>query len=212
MHELHFFNPYDEVRFTENRLPHWQQKGAVYFITFRLADSVPKNLRTQWEAERDVWLRIHPVPWSAADEREYHERFSGAIERWLDAGHGSCILRDPQCADVVGNALRHFDNERLALVSFVVMPNHVHGLFVQNPEWPLEVLLQSWKGFSARRVNRLLGRSGVVWQRDYFDRLVRDANHFANCVRYIRSNPRKARLTEGEFVLYESDLAREIAG
>jgi hypothetical protein len=91
MKTLRFFNPYGEIRFTENLLPHWQQKSATYFITFRLADSVPIRLRTQWEEQRTTWLRFHPEPWDAETELEYHKRFSGAIERWLDAGYGSCI-------------------------------------------------------------------------------------------------------------------------
>jgi len=208
--ELRFFNPYAEMRFTANRLPHWQQEGAVYFVTFRLADAVPHNLRTQWESEREAWLRVHPQPWSAEVEREYHERFSGAIERWLDAGHGSCILRRPDCAGVVAEALRYFDGERLAIISCVVMPNHVHALFAQNADWPLEKLMRSWKSFTSRRINSLVGRNGSVWQRDYFDRLVRDQKHFVNCVRYIRRNPERARLHSGEFLLYESKLARSI--
>ena len=64
MNELRFFNPYAEVRHTENRLPHWQQEGAVYFVTFRLADAIPAQLRYQWEDEREVWLKFHPEPWS----------------------------------------------------------------------------------------------------------------------------------------------------
>jgi putative transposase len=62
VNELRVFNPYAEVRQTENRLPHWQQQGAVYFITFRLADAVPEALRAQWESERSIWLRLHPEP------------------------------------------------------------------------------------------------------------------------------------------------------
>src|SRR5438874_3594660 len=89
--ELHFFNPYAEIRHTENRLPHWQQENAVYFITFRLADAILSHLRNQWESDRATWLRLHPEPWSVEDEFEYHKRFSGTIERWLDAGHGSCL-------------------------------------------------------------------------------------------------------------------------
>lgn len=211
MSELRFFNPYADIRHTENRLPHWQQEGAVYFITFRLADAVPTRLRTQWEGERATWLRVHPEPWTAEIEREYHKRFSGAIERWLDAGHGACFLRRRECAAIVAETLRHFEGERVAMISSVVMPNHVHALFVQNPEWPLEKLIRSWKGFTARKINSLLERSGNFWQRDYFDRLVRDEEHFANCVRYIRRNPDKAQLTKNEFILWESDLARSIA-
>jgi REP element-mobilizing transposase RayT len=96
------------------------------------------------------------------------------------------------------------------MISFVVMPNHVHALFVQNAEWPLEKLIRSWKGFTARQINKLLGRSGGFWQRDYFDRLIRDDQHFKNCVGYIRRNPEKARLSQDEFVLWESDVAKEI--
>jgi REP element-mobilizing transposase RayT len=210
MDDLQFFNPCEDIRFTANRLPHWQQKGAVYFVTFRLADAVPRHLRTQWESERDAWLRVHPQPWSEEVQREYHNRFSGAIERWLDAGHGSCVLRRHDCAAVVAKALHHFDGDRIGQIAWAVMPNHVHTLFVLNSAWLLEDIILSWKGFTARRINSLIGGIGTVWQRDYFDRLARDARHLANCIRYIRRNPQRARLHEGEFVLYESELAKDI--
>src|SRR5882724_10793205 len=169
MKTLRFFNPYKEIRHTENLVPHWQQEGAVYFITFRLADSVPAHLRAQWEEERATWLQFHAEPWSAAIEQEYHTRFSGAMERWLDVGYGSCVLRRDDCARVVSETLHYFEGKRLALIASVVMPNHVHVLFVQNPEYPLEDLIRSWKTFSARSINQLLGRSGNLWQRSYFD-------------------------------------------
>ena len=132
------------------------------------------------------------------------------MERWLDAGYGSCILRRPRCAEIVAEALRYFDGQRVAIISSVVMPNHVHMVFVQNNESPLEKLVRSWKSFTSRRINSLMGREGSLWQRDYFDRLVRNEKHFANCLRYIRRNPAKARLPNGEFILYESELARTI--
>jgi putative transposase len=210
MTDLRFFNPYGAIRQTENRLPHWQQESAVYFITFRLADAVPAQLRARWEAERYAWMKFHPEPWTAESEREYHQRFSAQIERWLDAGHGACFLRRRDAAQIVAETLRHFEAERVVMISFVVMPNHVHALFVQNPARPLEKLLRSWKGFTARQINKLLERSGNFWQRDYFDRLVRDEKHFGNCVRYIRRNPEKARLGENQFILWESEIAQAI--
>ena len=209
---VRFFNPYEEIRFTQNLLPHWQQAGAVYFITFRLADALPARLLAQREDERTTWLRFHPKPWTLETEDEYHKRFSGAVERWLDAGHGSCLLRQIDCAKIIDDALRHFDGKRLALISSVVMPNHVHLLLVQNPEHPLEDLLRSWKTFSARAINEVRKRSGTLWQRSYFDRLVRDEKHFRNCLRYIRKNPEKAHLRNGKYILYESDLAKKIQG
>jgi REP element-mobilizing transposase RayT len=211
MAELRFFNPFAEIRHTENRLPHWQGEGAVYFVTFRLADSLPAGLRNQWASEREAWLRLHPEPRNSEIEREYHRRFSGAIEQWLDAGHGACLLRRAGCAQIVAETLHHFQGERVAMISFVVMPNHVHALFVQNPEWQLEKLIRSWKGFTARQINKLLGRSGNFWQRDYFDRVIRDEKHFANCVRYIRRNPQKARLSQEQSIVWESDIAAAIS-
>ena len=222
--DLCFFNPFAETEVTANRLPHWQQHGAVNFLTFRLADAIPKHLLDQWSAERDAWLVYHQTPWSVEVEAEYHRRFSGAMERWLDAGHGSCALRDPGCRAVVEDALRHFDGERCAHIAWVIMPNHVHVLFVPmekqgravlyrpslKTSWKLEEIVPCWKRHSAVRINKLLGRSGTFWQKDYFDRLVRDQDHFANCVRYIRRNPVKAKLRKGEYTLYESDMVKSI--
>jgi putative transposase len=208
--ELRFFNPFAETEITANRLPHWQQEGVLYFITFRLADAVPKHLLDQWSVERNAWLVDHPKPWSAETEAEYHRRFSGAMERFLDAGHGSCALRDPACGVRMEETLRHFDGDRFAHIAWVIMPNHVHVLFVLKDGQALEKVVQNWKRRSAREINLALARSGTFWQKDYFDRLVRDQDHFANCVRYIRRNPAKAKLREGEYTLYESEMVKGI--
>lgn len=93
--ELVYFKPFREIQKTSNYLPHWQQPGAAYFITYRLAGAIPASLRSLWESERDAWLQHHPKPWSQKQEMEYHQRFTRQIEHWLDAGHGSCVLRDP---------------------------------------------------------------------------------------------------------------------
>lgn len=207
---LKFFNLYADIGRTENRLPHWQQEGAVYFVSFRLADAVPKHLIEDWSRDRDRWRRLHPPPLTPESEREYHKRFTGVIERWLDAGHGSCVLRAPENAKIVGEALQHFAGDRSHQIAWVVMPNHVHALFIPRPPWTLEQLLHSWKSFAAHEINKRSGTQGSVWQKDYFDRLVRDMDHFMNCVRYIRRNPVKASLRANEYLMWESDIARSI--
>lgn len=88
------------------------------------------------------------------------------------------------------------------------MPNHVHCLTTLSVESRLEKVIQSWKGFSATSINKHLGRRGPLWQEDYFDRLIRDAEHFTNCARYIRRNPHKAGLKDGEFTLFETEFAK----
>ena len=110
--DVKFFNPYAEITHTRNRLPHWQQPGATYFLTFHLADSIPWEKLGPWTDERAAWLRHHPPPWSAAVQAEFDRLFTARIERWLDTGEGSCPLRQPEHAQLVGAALAHFEGER----------------------------------------------------------------------------------------------------
>ncbi len=203
-----WFNPRADLEVWRNRLPHWDQLGGTYFLTFRLADAVPADLLRRWQAERDDWLRAHPPPLSPELEQIYHQRFSAEIDLWLDAGHGGCVLRDPACARIVADTLTHDDPERCALWSWVIMPNHVHALLSLRAAHGLDVILKTWKGVSARRINQHRGTTGSLWQRDYFDRLIRDETHFGRCVRYIRQNPSRANLRPGEYLLWESDLAK----
>ena len=210
LQEPQFLNPYAEIHRHENRLPHWEQDGATYFVTFRLGDSVPWEKLSLWRKERECWLQWNPEPWTPEQEREYHERFSGAMERWLDELHGSCLLRQAEAANILGGALNHFEGQRCAQHAWIVMPNHAHTLFSLKIGWHLKELLKTWKGYSAREINKLLGRQGELWEKDYFDRMIRDSDHFWKCVRYIRRNPEKAKLKPGEFLLYESNYVKNI--
>ncbi len=196
-----FLNPNAPIDRHEHRLPHWQQGDVFCFVTWRLADSLPAEKIKEWQAERDAWLSRHPEPWDERTEEEYHERFSRQIDQWLDQGHGSCLLRDREYATVVADAIRHFVGERYDIASFVVMPNHVHVLFRLRAPHRLEEVVKSWKGFTAREINRRIGKTGPLWQEDYWDRLIRNPRHFAKCVEYIRENPVKAKLREGGFVI-----------
>ena len=86
------------------------------------------------------------------------------------------------------------------------MPNHVHVCMEIIPGQLLPDLMASWKGYMSREINRHLGRNGTLWQKGYFDRLVRDWEHFGRVIRYFRRNP--AGLPEGTFRLWESELAK----
>ena len=74
------------------------------------------------------------------------------------------------------------------------MPNHVHVLFTVLPDNPLGSVVGSWKRFTARKVNELLGRSGTFWQTEYWDRFIRNDEHYGVIEEYIDQNPVKARL------------------
>lgn len=199
-----FFNPRAAIDVTRNRLPHWQQGEAWVFATWRLADSLPKAKLDQWKEERAIWLSHHPEPWDDQTEIEYHGRFSRQIDEWLDQGSGACVLKDPANARIVADALRHLDKQRYALASFVVMPNHVHALFRPLGDNALSAIVKSLKGFTALEINKRMGRSGALWQDEYWDRLIRSERHFFKVMAYIRENPQQAELPAGMFTLWEA--------
>ena len=208
--ERRFFNPFLDVARHANRLPHWQQPGATYFLTFRLADSIPQALMEGWLQDREIWLAAHPQPWTPGQAQEFERRFYDQIDAWLDEAHGACLLRRPELAGAVSDTLGCFDGDRFVLHAWVVMPNHVHALFTLRADQALPSVVKVWKGASARRINERRGSEGGVWQKDYFDRLVRDGEHFWRCARYIRRNPEKAGLRASAFLLHEHPSVREV--
>jgi len=86
------------------------------------------------------------------------------------------------------------------------MPNHVHILFRLLEVYRLESVVQSWKGFTAREINKRLGRRGKLWEDDYWDRLIRNQKHWAQCRDYIFDNPVKAKLLSSECLLFDRIL------
>jgi leucyl-tRNA synthetase len=166
----------------------------MIFATWRLADSLPVEKLESWKSERKIWLQSHPEPWDEKTEDEYHERFSSKIEKWLDAGHGECLLAKPEVRRIVSDTLLHFDGDRYLIDSLVIMPNHVHVLFQLSPDHELEEVIHSWKSYSAKKVNQFLNREGCFWQSDYWDRIVRSSEHLKRVRDYIARNPEKARL------------------
>src|SRR5438132_7612518 len=183
-----------ELLRSRRNLPHWEQAGATYFVTFRLADSVPASIASEWRDELQNWRRFHPEPLDDEGKKEYRRRFLQVREDWLDQGHGSCLLREPKTAMIVAKALRHFDSQRYYLDAFVVMPKHVHALVQPLPAHTLKYHLRSWKSYSARQINKTLGRSGSVWMEESFDQIVRDWTALVKCRDYIARNPEKAHL------------------
>jgi REP element-mobilizing transposase RayT len=194
-------DPHATATITERNLPHWRQDGATYFVTFRLADAVPADVRRQWKEELEAWQKLHPEPWDAKTKHEYQRRFREDRERWLDSGHGNCLLREPKARDIVERALRHFDRERYTLDVWVIMPNHVHAILQPAVGQELSAILHSWKSFIATQVNAALKRSGPLWQDENFDRIVRGPDELERTRTYLRKNPDKAGLREGEFSL-----------
>lgn len=188
----------------ERHLPHWRLPGAAYFVTFRLADSIPEAILVEMQREAESWrqkLTDRSIPMSA-DERAEWQDFQRTrqrkLERLLDEGHGECLLREARHRRVVVESLHHFEGQRCEMLSYAVMPNHVHVMCRLSGGYRLEDVCNSWKWFTAQHIQRSLGRKGPLWQDENFDRIIRDAEHYQATVRYIAKNPIKAKLTAHE--------------
>jgi REP element-mobilizing transposase RayT len=171
--ELKFFGWHER-----GYLPHRDEPGLIQFVTFRLADSLPMSLRTEWEHF-----------WQIKEQRTRRLE----LQAYLDRGRGECHLRRAEVAALVEAGLRHFHGDRYELRAWVVMPNHVHVLF-RIQKTAMAKIVESWKKYTARVSNQILGRSGAFWEADYWEMFMRDPEHEMTTCSYIESNPVKARL------------------
>lgn len=225
--EPQFFDPQQSHSISYKQLPHWAQAGAICFITWRTADSLPKasigrlnearqKLLGQFDLDpnsnwREKLQKLPPKPRSKLQWLLFTN-----WDEELDRAAGACALADPTLSKIVIDALRHFDGDRYALTDAVVMPNHVHLLVVFRDEDALVKQCKSWKHYTSVQINQKLREgvyggetklptpppSGEFWQFEQFDHLVRSPEEFDHYRKYIAENPIKAKLKLMEFRHY----------
>ena len=162
--------------YDRGRLPHFEGGSIPQFLTFRLYDSVPQSVIEKWKNElTDI-------------------QFRKSVEKYLDAGHGACFLKEPAVATIVANSLKFHDGKKYDLKAWVIMPNHIHFLVIPFIGVELSTIAHSIKSYTAHEANKVLGRTGRFWQVEPFDRYIRNARHYASVIRYIEMNPVKAGL------------------
>jgi REP element-mobilizing transposase RayT len=162
---------------TRGRLPHADFAGLTQAVTFRLADALPGPVLDR--LQRNV-AESHPDPADARRAALLRVR----VHAWLYAGHGSGCLCDPAAMAVVAEELHRSVGISYRLEAFTIMPNHVH-VVVGVGGRPLGAIIGAWKGASARRINRLQGKAGRLWNREYYDRFIRDDDHGIAAIRYV---------------------------
>jgi REP element-mobilizing transposase RayT len=206
---------FGEVRIRQRgRLPHWEKEAGLYFVTFHLADSLPKHVLDKISLRYRI---LETAKRSGAnlvpDQKALVEEYSiKRIEQYFDRGIGACSLRDPRIGELVADALRFWHSKRYRLVAWCVMPNHVHVIFRLFPGQGLANIVRSWKTYTARKANRLLGLTGTFWQREYYDRLIRQDGEFDRAIKYVLSNPERAGLVGWKWVWCAGVDARTTAG
>lgn len=192
-------DPYLPIRMYVRHLPHWRQAGATYFVTFRLADSIPQSQLESLKRWREVWELEHPEPRSNEDWHAFAREITSRTEAYMDEGYGACVLRDSGIAVQMIDAMFHFQHERWLLGSFVVMPNHVHLVTKPLGDHQLEDTLGSVKKFVSRRIPDRAHLVRRVWAQESYDRIIRDEEHLYRAIQYIGRNPAKARLSPSEY-------------
>src|SRR5215831_1436294 len=107
---------------TRSYLPHVVQSGHIYFVTFRLIDSLPSSLIFQWKEKLNLAYQNDIA-------KKLNFEYQRAVQNFLDGSTGSCWLRQPEIASIMDGALRYFNQQRYDLFASTIMPNHVHVLF-----------------------------------------------------------------------------------
>ena len=184
----------------ERNLPHWQPPGATFFLTYRLAGSIPQSILQQIQVEciEQTQAARRLLTGQALDDATYaiQRRFFKRYDDSLDHNpNGPYWLRRPGIAREVMASLQYCGKQFVDLHAFCIMPNHVHVLLGHRLGAPvLSDVLQRHKGFTGKSGNRLLGRTGQFWNRETYDHVVRGPKEFDRIVRYILNNPVKAKL------------------
>jgi putative transposase len=182
-------------------LPHYQPPGATYFVTFRLAGSLPHEVVTRLKEEqaRDERRVLHTGARLEKDRViQLRKRHFAGFDKLLDtADQSPRWLQDARVADMVSAAIHYRDGREYGLLAYCVMPNHVHLVItLERNDISLYKVLQSLKRFTAREANKILSRGGAFWQHESYDHLVRDGKELLRVIGYVLRNPEKAGLVD----------------
>ena len=197
------------------QLPHIQPIGAIFFITTRLAGSLPNAvLKKLMQEHQEEINRIYQnsAPGYKLELYNAGKRYFQRFDKTLDAiKSGSHYFRDPEVAAILKKHLHRFDGDRYDLLAYTIMSNHIHFLIdtrvqverIEKDGWVTEEnydqvpeIMRMIKGASAFEINQYLGRKGTFWQKESYDHFVRSRREFGNIVAYILNNPVKAGICE----------------
>ena len=168
-------SPMADKVFYKRKLPHWQPAEGTFFVTYRLAGSLPMSVINSLKEANNCFTSFE-----AELEKNYNKL------HWL---------KNNEIAEVVMNSLLFNNNKLYELWAGCIMSNHVHTLLSLLPGSPsLQKILQNHKKFTAVHCNKLLDRTGPFWAEESFDTLIRNEKHFSHAVNYIIDNPVKAGL------------------
>ena len=194
------YSPLNEYR--SRNLPHWQTPDGVYFITFRLKDSLPKEVINRLRYEKEMTKNELLTKGLSEEElkielQQLRHLYFGKFDDLLDkTKQGPNFLKEPKVAKIVGDSIMYFDEERYKIICYIIMSNHVHLVFYKL-QMEIQDILGSIKKFSARKINELHDKKGrTVWLAESYDHLIWSRKELAHWVTYTLNNSTKIGLVK----------------
>jgi REP element-mobilizing transposase RayT len=202
----------ERKEFYRQYLPHFQQPGQTYFITWCLKEAIPALALDSYTRKIELLLNQIKMKKDLKSEdgvienleKEYHlerRKYIKAFNDLLDMEQKSSInLSRPQNAQVVISSLRYWEGKKLTNYAFTIMSNHIHWVFATHNKDEkgnlvyLQDILKSVKQFTSNQINKLEDRKGTLWQKESFDTTIRNQVHLFNAINYTLNNPVKAGL------------------
>ena len=191
------------MHFYRRHLPHLELPDVDYFLTFRLAGSLPTPVARQSviELQGRAQVRLSTKPGRAPQlpTPTYRLHRIRNFEQIVHPGApGPRWLADPEVASIVKEALHYRDGKQFTLYAYSIMSNHVHiachtGV-LGSSGIPMTELLASFKWYTALKCNKVLRRSGAFWLQESYDHVIRSGPELQRTIRYIINNPIKAGL------------------
>ena len=175
--------------FHRRNLPHLYYQEGQYFVTFRLANSIPQIALEELKKEFKTLGKMTAIQ---------QKRLFVKYDSILDSNEiGIKYLALQPIVDILKATLHYPDGKEYKLICYSIMPNHVHLVFeLLNENKGISKIMQSIKRISARNANQELKRSGKFWQDESFDRLIRDDKELFNTIKYVLLNPVSAGLVD----------------
>ena len=183
----------------KRKLPHFQPKRGVFFITLRLAFQLPVKFLSALDHYRASLQKTLTGSEDAASGKDVIMKKSFAYEYELyNRCESEVYISQSPSADIIMEKLLLMQEDYFYLYAFTIKPNHQHLLIQPSQREGIPVstseIIKNFKGSSAIKINQALGRQGQLWNREYFDRWIRDQQELVNVIQYIRNNPVQAKL------------------
>jgi putative transposase len=219
----------EKKEFYRHALPHFQQPGQAYFVTWSLKEAVPPKalvtytdqlnlLHSQIEYAKSSTLNANTLIELKLQYYQVRMKYMKAYDDLLHVQSKFVVnLSHEVNREILINTLSFWEGKKLQNYAFCIMSNHVHWVFrllekdgLGNTVY-LQDILQSVKRFSSTAINKTAGLTGSLWEKESFDTTIRDDKHLYNAIKYTLNNPVVAGLVTNWYDWGGTRLFNELA-